>query len=637
MRRCALGLAIVLIVCAIGANAEMKNPETLTFLWADGIRSLDPAYVGSTPGSYPSFNCYDRLLNYFEDQISEFIPGISSIVPSVENGLIVEAADGTVRYTFPIQDGVYCHQVGVQLEDGTIAWKYYDDLTEDEKANIVPGYGEITAEDVKYSWMRAMLQGESWMSNAITAMITGNDYPDIEVLATDLAGVDSFDQVDAAGLIAAHDELSRHMIATEDTLVVVLDRSFPATLGISALPFGTSIIDKEWAIAQGAWPGTAETWIDYHKPELEEDPLYEVENGSGPFMMESWDRAEKKWILKRFDNYFRGPAKLERVVIRSVSEWTTRRLEFEAGDADIVAVPTEFLDEMDALPGVSVQQFPAVFTRNLYFIWPIREGSAFIGSGQLDGEGIPNDFFADLDVRKGFCYAYDYDTLLEQVLLGKTVQARGPTVRGIMGYRADSPIYSYDPVKAEEHFKLAFDGDLWEKGFKMTAMCTPGSVNEAVLGILQQSLARINPKFRLDVQTLLWSSYTEHLWGTQAEDVGMVYAGWGPDYSDPGGPLGAATYYLDSTGLVAGYSGDGYRQLMRDEFDPLLDQAWDEIDPAIREPIYARLQEMSHEYATSIFLYEEFATAVLPDYVKGYTYNSITYGALYFYPIYKEE
>jgi peptide/nickel transport system substrate-binding protein len=631
---CCLVLAFGVVVVA-----EMKNPETLTFLWTSDIKTLDPAHVGSTPGSYPIFNCYDRLLNYYEDQISVFIPGIASVVPSVDNGLIAQGADGKVYYTFPIQGGVYCHQVGVRLGDGTIVWKYYDQLTDAERANIVPGYGVITAEDVKYSWMRAMMLGKSWMSDAITSMITGGAYADIEELAVALAGVGSFEEVDEAGLIATYEELSRHLVVKPGTLELILDRSFPATLGITALPFGASIVDKEWAIAQGAWPGTAETWIDYHKPELEEDPLFEVENGSGPFMIESWDRAENKWVLKRFENYFRGPAALERVVIRSVPEWTTRRLEFEAGDADLVAVPTEFLDEMAATPGVTVvRDLPTVWTANVFFVWPVREDSAFIGSGQLDGDGIPPDFFADLDVRKAFCYSMDYDAMLVQILLGNTVQARGPTVRGIMGYRDDSPIYSFDPVKAEEHFRAAYDGKVWENGFKVTAMNIAGNTSwEACLSVLQQNLAAINPKFKLEIINLQWSSFADHLWGATNEDVPLNICNWGPDYTDPGGPLGAASYYLDSTGLVAGFCGDGYRELMVAEFDPLLERAWNEIDPAVREPIYARLQEMSHEYATSLFLYEGYAVAVYHDYLKGYTYNSITYGALYFYPMSKEE
>jgi len=639
MKRLVICLFCLVLSIGVVASAQIKNPDTLTFLWTSDIKSLDPAYIGSTPGSYPIFNCYDRLLNYYEDEISVFIPGIASIVPSVDNGLIAQAADGTVFYTFPIQKGVYCHQVGVRVTDGSIEWKYYDQLSATEKANIVPGYGEITAEDVKYSWMRAMIQGKSWMANAVTAMVTGNVYADIEQVAVALAGVESFEEVDAAGLAAAYEELSRHLVANPGTLEVILDRPFPATLGLAALPFGTSVIDKEWAIAQGAWPGTVETWIDYHKPALEDDPLYEVENGSGPFMIESWDRPEKKWVLKRFESYFRGAAALKRVVIRSVPEWTTRRLEFEAGDADIVAVPTEFLDEMDALEGVTViRNLPMVSTSNLFFVWPIREDSEFIGSGKLDGKGIPPDFFSHLDVRKAFCYSMDYDAMVEQILLGNTVQARGGTVRGIMGYREDSPVYTHNPEKAEEHFKAAYGGELWEKGFKITALNIAGLTTwEACLGILQQSLAAINPKFQLQIQNLQWSAFSDHLWGATPEDVGLIACNWGPDYTDPGGPLGAATYYLDSTGLVAGFCGDGYRALMVSDFDPLLEQAWNELDPAMREPMYVRLQEMSYEYATTLFMYEDFTVTVLPDYVKGYTHNSITYGALYFYPISKEE
>ena len=624
---------------AITGAAEMKNPGMLTYLWTADIRTLDPAYVTSTPGTWPILNCYDRLLDFFEDQISVFIPSIASVVPSVDNGLITQGADGKVYYTFPIKRGIHCHQVGVRTDDGEIEWEYYDDLTDAERSNIVPGYGEITAEDVKYSWMRAMAQGASWSANAITAMVTGNEYSNIEEVAVALAGVDSFDQVDEAGLIAAFEELDRHLNVRLGTLELVLDRPFPATLGLIALPYAPSVIDKEWAIAQGAWPGTAETWIDYHKPSIQDDPLLGVENGSGPFMIESWNRLENRWTMKRFNKHFRGPAALERVVIRNVPEWTTRRLAFEAGDADVVVMEIEYMKQMVAAGRLTVlADLPALWTTNVFFVWPVREDSAFIGSGKLDGGGIPPDFFSDLDVRKAFCYAMDYDVMLEQVLQGRTVQARGGMVRGIMGYRDDSPIYTYDPEKAEEHFRNAWDGEVWKNGFTIEALSIAGNhIWETCLAILQQSLASINPRFQMEIRNLQWSSFAEHLWGASGEDVPLVICSWGPDYSDPGGPLGAATYYLDSTGLVASFCGDGYRQLMAARFDPLLEQAWNEVNPAIREPIYARLQGMSHEYATSLFLYQGNSLAVLPNHVKGYTFNAMTFGVPYFHSMWKEE
>lgn len=111
--------------------------------------------------------------------------------------------------------------------------------------------------------------------------------------------------------------------------------------------------------------------------------------------------------------------------------------------------------------------------------------------------------------------------------------------------------------------------------------------------------------------------------------------GWGPDYSDPGGPLGAASYYLSPTGLVGGMVGQGYRDLMAEKFKPLLDEAWASNDPAVREPIYAKLQDMSYEYATTQFLWEDFGYVVTRSNIDGYVDNMILYGAWDFYPVTK--
>ena len=640
MKRAVLFAVVVLMIVGLAGFAQVKNPGTLTMLWTSDLRTMDPAYVASTPGSYAPFNLYDRLLNYKGEAIDEFIPGISRVVPSVENGLITQAPDGRVFYTFPIETGVYCHQVGVRASDGTIEWKSYDELTDAEKKSIVPGYGEITPSDVKYSLLRAMLLGFSWMSNAITDMFTGSEYPDVEAMALALGGVETMDEVDDATEAVVYNTLADKIAVRDDAVEIVLDKPFPATLGILALPFGASILDQEWAVAQGAWDGVADTWIDYFKPTLEENPLFALENGSGPFQLEEWDRAEKKAIFKRFEGYFREPASLERVVLRSVTEWTTRRLQLEAGDADIVSTPVEFLDEMQATNGVTVLRGLAmVSTTNTFFLWPVRDsGNPNLGSGQLDGKGIPPDFFSDIDVRKGFCYAMDYDALINQIHLGNTEQARGPIVKGIMGYRADSPVYSYDPEKAKEHFMKAWGGEVWEKGFKLTAFYIAGNTTwQSALGILQQNLSMINPKFQIEIQGVQWSAFSDLLWGGEDPGAALIVCNWGPDYSDPGGPLGAASYYLDVNGAVAGFSGSGYVDLLEDKFQPLLDEAWALVDPAEREPIYAKLQEMSYDYATSLFMWQDYTYLVERDWVHGYTHNAITYGAVYFYPMSKGE
>jgi peptide/nickel transport system substrate-binding protein len=634
----ALALCLGLSAAVSPAIAETKNPGTFVFLWTDDILSFDPAYIANTPSSYGVLNVYSRLLNYKGSEISEFVPAISTEVPSLENGLIKEGADGSVSYTFPIRKGVRAHQVGIKGADGKITWEYLDKLTEEQKAAIEPGYGEITAEDVRYSLMRAILQGQSWMSNAITEVVTAGKYTDIAKWVETEGKVEKIADASPEVLRKVYDQLASQFTIDGDKITLTLPKSFPATLGVIALPFGTSIVDKEWVTDVGGWGGSGDDWIKHYKPELAADPLFDKENGTGPFMLEEWDRTDRRITMKRFDNYFMGPASLERVVMRTVPEWTTRRLQLLSGDADFVTAPVEFLDELSKTPGVKVTDgLPKVFGRGLFFAWPLDEAdNPALGSGQLDGKGIPPDFFADIDVRKGFNYAQNYDALLKQVLLDKTVQSRGPTVRGIMGYRPDSPIYTYDPAKAAEHFKKAFGGKLWETGFTFTAYVQEGTPQgTAALSALQQGLQRINPKFRMQIQSLPWASISDKLNNREKPASPLTYMGWGPDYSDPGGPLGAASYYLSPTGLVGGMVGQGYRDLMAEKFKPLLDEAWASSDPAVREPIYANLQEMSHEYATTQFLWEDFGYIVTRDNIDGFVNNMILYGAWDFYPITK--
>ncbi|MGV3490994.1 MAG: ABC transporter substrate-binding protein [Devosia sp.] len=639
MKRCLLAALGLALLTSTAVQAQTKNPDTLVFLWTDDVQSFDPAYIGTTPSSYGPLNVYSRLLNYNGTQIAEFVPGLSTEVPTTDNGLIVESDDGSISYTFPIREGVFAHKVGLKGADGAITWKLYDELTEEEKATIEPGYGTITPEDVKYSLMRAMLQGESWMANAVTEMITAGKYTNVGAWGADLAGKETIDEVDEAGLVALYDALSAKIVVDGSNVTLKLDSSFPATLGVIALPFATSIVDKEWTVDHGGWPGTADTWKAFYKPAVGDGPLFADENGTGPFMLEEWDQAAKSITLKRFEGYWNGAPALERVVIRTVPEWTTRRLQLEAGDADVVATPIEFLDEMAKKEGIKVtDRLPQVFGRGLFFAWPLQAtDNPAIGSGQLDGNGIPPDFFGDIDVRKGFNYAQDYNLLIEQVMLNKTVQMRGPTVRGLMGYREDSPVYSYDPAKATEHFQKAFGGELWEKGFTFTVFLAEGNSSSlAAVQVLQQNLARINPKFRLLVETQPISAVNDKIFGHETPILPLSYMGWGPDYSDPGGPLGAATYYLSSTGLVAGLVGQGYRDLMKADFDPLLAEAFGTADTAVRTPLYEKLQDMSYEYATTQFLWEEATYIVTRDNINGYVHNPVTYGAWDFSTVTKD-
>ena len=104
----------------------------------------------------------------------------------------------------------------------------------------------------------------------------------------------------------------------------------------------------------------------------------------------------------------------------------------------------------------------------------------YIGSGKLDGNGIPPDFFADVNVRKGFSYAFDWDTFIGDIYKGEAVQSVSLELPGMVGYDPNSPHYTMDLTKAADAFKASTlkspDGkSLWDVGFRMQMLYNTGN------------------------------------------------------------------------------------------------------------------------------------------------------------------
>ena len=97
-------------------------------------------------------------------------------------------------------------------------------------------------------------------------------------------------------------------------------------------------------------PGVFERHGSLPSAASKSDPLTRIMNGTGPFKLDHWTPGEEL-VLVRNDDYWREPAKLERVVIQSVDEWGTRFAMFQAGDADVVTVNPEDRSQMDELVG----------------------------------------------------------------------------------------------------------------------------------------------------------------------------------------------------------------------------------------------------------------------------------------------
>ncbi|MFP4198548.1 MAG: ABC transporter substrate-binding protein, partial [Halanaerobium sp.] len=237
-------------------------------------------------------------------------------------------------------------------------------------------------------------------------------------------------------------------------------------------------------------------------------------------------------------------------------------------------------------------------------------------------EGIPSDFFADEDVRKAFSYAFNYDAFIEEVRRGEAIRLRGPIVDPLLGYDEDSDVYSHDLEKAEEHFREAFDGELWEEGFTMELVYNSGNDDRKVAGdILKSYIEQINPKFDLNVRGVQWSSYLDD---SVQGLIPAPFGGWLADFPDP---HNFVQPFLDSSGYYAGRRGEAYQEWAEEVgIDDLIDEGISTNDEEKREEIYKELQQMSIDHAIDLWIDQPTGSNTRRTWVKGWYPNAMRPG-----------
>ena len=583
------------VVSIAGAQDEVKSPDTYTHVTIGNQSTLDPHYSYDTGSSEIIDNVYECLIQYQGESVNEFSPLLATEVPSMENGLISE--DGT-EYTFPIREGV-------QFSNGNA----------------------LTPEDVKYSFLRGMIMdrayGPMWM---LYEPLFG-DMATLGDLTEEVVGVSNPQELTAEQSAEVFAVLDEKITIDGNNVTFHLENPYPPFLNILAQHAAwSSILDKEWSIEQGAWDGNPETIAEYHDPGKEDDPLYDKMMGTGPFILTEWVNGDRV-VLKRNENYWRKPANFKTVIIKNIDEPTTRILLLKRGDADSIALDYQYFNQIEGNEDIEIiRELPQLQNLTMLFNWTIEtKGNDYIGSGKLDGEGIPSDFFTDVHVRKAFSYAFNYKAFIEEVRQGQSQKLRGPIVNPLLGYSEDSPVYQLDLEKAEEHFKQAWDGQVWEKGFKLTILYNSGNMTrKTAADIFKSYLEQINPKFDISTRAVQWSTFLdESARGTLPLQIG----GWLADFPDP---HNFVQPFLHSQGYYGGKRGQNYIDWAEENVDPLIDKGITTMDQDKRVDIYKELQSIAHNQAIDVWLDQPYSARIQRDWVKGWYFNPMRPGQ-YFY------
>jgi peptide/nickel transport system substrate-binding protein len=612
-------------------SPELKEADTyLVVTGAGEPETLDPAWTYETAGSAVENNIYEGVVWFNKDRTDEFVGVLASDWSVNDTGDV---------WTFNIRDGVTFHEGGT-----------------------------LEPHDVAYSVHRALLQdridGPHWMTlEAFFGLYT------IEDMAMEIAGVESFDEVPDDALVETCERVKAAVVADDEagTVTYNLNMATPWFLAMLANSFLGATYDKEWMIENGAWDDDCSTWVQWHDPAAEDTILFDQANGTGPYMLDYWTPGEEI-VLVANENYWRadddpmweggpsGVASIKRVVMKNIDEWGTRLAMFEAGDADWIYVPPQYRPQLDpyyaeiCYPDGTCEEanpdgyilgyfnMPRPVMTPAQFNWQINVegGNQFVGSGELDGNGIPPDFFQDIHIRKAFNYCFDFDAMIQDALAGEGQQAQGPIIAGMMGYReGEDPLYSYDPAMCEEEFKMADvdkDGvpagededDIWETGFYMQMAYNTGNDTRRLSSeILKAGLEAVNPNFQVAVVGMPWPVLLNT---RRAQKLPIYVGGWLEDFHDPHNWVHPFLHSQGAYGRVINMPEEKAA-----EFDALIEEAAALTTVEERRPIYEEIQLKAQEDAVVIWMYQELARYNFQTWIKNWYFNPAYSAGAYSY------
>ena len=191
-------------------------------------------------------------------------------------------------------------------------------------------------------------------------------------------------EVDADVLRKAYDLVAATIEVDGQDIVFNLVDPYPPFINILTTGGSwSSVVEKDWMIANGAWDGSPDTWAKWYDQALEDMTLYDKANGTGPFKLDTWDKSGAQILFSRFDDYWKGPAKIKNAVIKNIPELATRQLMLRAGDADAIYVGQEDLPQVRTLPDVVVVDgLPQVTNTVLFYSFtiPVEGNEDLVGS-----------------------------------------------------------------------------------------------------------------------------------------------------------------------------------------------------------------------------------------------------------------
>lgn len=527
-------LSTLLVVSAALAAAPK---DTLVIQQAADIPTMDPGVTYDTSSGSVTENLYETLLTYKGASLTQLEPLLATAW---------KISNGGKTYTFDLRKNVKFHSGN-----------------------------PMTCADAEYSIERNLVTNSAESGNwfiAESLLGTGSNANDDKTITW--ARIDKAVECNNAG-----------------QLVFNLPSVDPAFLAKMAYT-GQSIVDSKHAIKLGEWSGKEADWKAWVGKDLTNSKLSQTPSGTGAYKFVRKDA--NAFLATAFDGYWGKKPAIKNVIIQKVGELAARQQAFLRGDADLIEGAGRTVDEeqIKGKPGVVwIDNLPNTSASGFFMNENIK-ATGLLGSGKLDGKGIPANFFKDVNVRRAFSYAFNYQQYIADVQKGKGKQRTMLLPDTFPGYDARVKTYKFDANLAKGYFQKAWGGQVWKNGFTMTANYRAGAAaSQTAMEILKKNIESLNPKFKVNIQAKPWS---EMLAASKKGEEAMIIIGWAPDYADP------------DNFMYTFYSSNGYyfpRSNWKDaQVDKWLDQARNTVNTAERNRLYSLVANRAYEQAPYILM-----------------------------------
>jgi peptide/nickel transport system substrate-binding protein len=530
----------MLIPIAFVNAAGIPNPDHIYMLnGAGSFETIDPAWAYDTASGELIQNIYDALLAYDGKGTEKFVPMLADWWP----GLGGNPANAIVPIT-PAWNRSSAFAVGEAGE----TWLFR--IRKGVKWQD-PKYGEVTCEDVVYTFKRVVLfdhtNGPAWMFFEPLLNITSGYIGSDERYDTNVNGA-----IDAAEYPRLAAEVDNFVQTNGTHVWFNLPAGYAAFQQILVQTW-SSIMCKQWCIDQGLWKGNINDYADFvatHDP-TEPGPLMDPDPksmGCGAYKVAAIlaDPSTGWFTYERFDNYWRGAAPTKFATIKLVTEWANRKAQFFSTDsslqADLCAVPRSNCPELHLngdMNGPAVSGFRVTFPEApAQTMDMLAFGFNVTGSTYMPKLG-PVDFptlFMDRHMRLAAMYLFNASLYIKDVFLGEALQSNTFMPPATLYYNKSKMYYGINIAEAQKHLDLAWGGQVKEKGLVLRlAYNTGNTARQTFCSIIADGLKyKLNwgPNAVKDIEPIgvPWATYMSELRGKK---LCVFNIGWMADFPDP--------------------------------------------------------------------------------------------------------